>query len=222
MAAFLRRVDHDITTFLIENLMANMILLWMELPGFWKVEHYEMLELDKPPNVPRPLILAANHNSLIDTLFIALVGSLGTPHYPLRKTYTYNKKWRHAPVFGWMCVAAGYISIDTSSLEAKKLVVPKIASAVRDGYSVMVYPQGTRSKRPSAPLQASDVKTGAFRVAAETGVPIWPIRLKGTDQIVNHYGIVDTGTVKITFCRPISGTNVNEMRDDWISTMNGV
>lgn len=205
--------QHDHITFLIENIMTNVILLWMTLPGLWKVNHYHFKNSNqRPKDSDGPFLLAANHNSLIDTLFISDLN--------YKKTYTYNVKWSNVPVFGWLCIAADYIGIDTSSPEQKAKVVPKIGNAIKNGYSVMVYPQGTRSRTPDAPIIPEEVKTGAFRVAAETRCPILPISIKGSDKIVSRYGVVDWGNVDIVYCDPIQGDDVNHLRSQWANTIN--
>ena len=206
--------EHDLITYIIENVMAQIILLWMTTPGFWKVEYSTMGKLHgkAPRDSDGPFLLAANHNSLIDTLFISDLN--------YKKSYSYSSKWGYVPVFGWLCVLAGYISIDTTSPEKRAEVVPKVVNAIRNGYSVMVYPQGTRSRTPNAKLYQSDVKTGAFRVAAETQCQILPIAIRGSDKIVSRRGVVDCGTVDIIYCDPISGDNPIKLLNEWIDTIN--
>ena len=208
--------DHDVITYLIENVMAELILLWMTLPRFWIINH-RAVTLTAGKNAKDsngPFLLAANHNSLIDTLFIADLN--------YKKTYTYNVKWSMVPVFGWLCVLAGYIGIDTSNPRAKASVVPKVCSAIKNGYSVMVYPQGARSRIPEASLESINIKTGAFRVAIETGCQILPIYIEGSDKIVSRYGVVDSGSVDIVYGVPFSGSDVNSCRQLWVDDMNSI
>ena len=222
--------EHDVITWLIENVMTEMIMLWMTTPGFWKVNHMVVKTQSRAlsESVPEsertednanpksdpdgPFLLAANHNSLIDTLFIS--------DLRYKKTYTYNVKWAMVPVFGWLCVFAGYIGIDTSNAKAKAEVVPKVCRAIKNGYSVMVYPQGTRSRAPDDLLKTYDAKTGAFRVAAETGCQILPIFIRGSDKIVNRRGVVDSGTVDIVYGEPFSGDDVEDLRKCWVHKLN--
>ena len=194
--------DHDQITFMIENIMAKFIFYWMTVPRFWS---YEVTWCDQETRLalmknPGAFILAANHSSIIDTLFIAL--------FPVRKTYTYNLKWSRVPVFGWLCLWAGYIGIDTKSEEGKKQIVPRVAERVKQGYSVMVYPEGTRNKHPPKPLLK--LKTGAFRVAHAAQRPVLPLVLKNTWQGMSRYGVVDIATMKMIICKPIVPTDAKE------------
>ena len=205
--------QHDRITFLIENIMTTFILSWMTLLGLWKVNHYHFKKSgSRPKDSNGPFLLAANHNSLIDTLFISDLA--------YKKTYTYNVKWSNVPVFGWLCIAADYIGIDTSSAEQKAKVVPKITAAIKNGYSVMVYPQGTRSRKPDSPIIPEDVKTGAFRVAVQGKCQILPIVIRGSNKIVSRYGIVDWGVVDIVYCDPIQDDDVDQLRNQWIDIVN--
>ncbi len=202
-------LDHDNITFFIEHIMAEFTLHWMKIPGFWKLNHYlaEGVEDDmvKPSN--GPYILAANHNSIIDTLFMALL--------VYKKTYTYNRKYRYVPFFGQLCMLAGYLGINTKDNKQKAQIVPQICTAVRNGYSVLIYPEGTRNKNPEINEISETIKTGMFRVASQTGCSILPISIKGSDAIVGRYGICDVGAITIIFGEPIKVAkdyNIDEMK----------
>lgn len=191
-----RHVTHDSITFVIENLMAGMIMLWMELPGFWTLESYTVSNV-KEETISQeqgPFILAANHNSIVDTLFIALL--------PYRKSYTYNAKYRFVPLFGQLCVLAGYVDIDTSNPEQRAKCVEKIGSKLQEGYSMMLYPEGTRNKTPKNGVQPEKLKSGMFRISSQYGVKIFPIRLVGTNEVLRPWGIVDSGTIKVIMAAP--------------------
>lgn len=179
---------HDIITIIIENVMAGMIYECMVGPGFWKVSAYTAGDIEMKDLQKGRYILAPNHTSIIDTLLIAMFSN--------RKTYTFNMKWAWVPGFGQLCLLAGYVGISSGN---KSTVVKRISEKVKKGYSVMIYPEGTRSKNPDA-LQP--LKTGAFRIAQNTQTPVLPITIKGTAAAVDRYGLVDTGVIKIAFGEP--------------------
>jgi 1-acyl-sn-glycerol-3-phosphate acyltransferase len=66
----------------------------------------------------------------------------------------------------------------------------------------MIYPEGTRNKTPELALDASKIKSGAFRCASQSEKAILPIKIVGSNKIVRKYGIVDTGTVAIILGKP--------------------
>jgi 1-acyl-sn-glycerol-3-phosphate acyltransferase len=184
-------VNHDFITLLIEDVMASIIYMWMTIPGIWKLTTYHLEGMkDEDTTADKgPFILASNHNSFVDTLFIALMNH--------RKTYTYNYKYRYAPLFGQLCWLAGYIGIRSGVSST-----PEIVKRVRAGYSIMIYPEGTRNKNPKVGVVAATLRTGAFVVSSQTGCSILPIKMVGTDEIVMPYWIADVGEVKLITCRP--------------------
>jgi 1-acyl-sn-glycerol-3-phosphate acyltransferase len=181
---------HDIITMIIENVMAGIIYECMVGPGFWKVIAYTTGDIEMKDLQKGRYILAPNHISIIDTLLIAMFSN--------RKTYTFNMKWAWVPLFGQLCLLAGYVGISSGN---KSTVVEKISQKVEKGYSVMIYPEGTRSKNSDL-LQP--LKTGAFRIAQNTKTPVLPITFNGTVAAVDRYGLVNTSVIKIAFGEPIN------------------
>lgn len=180
---------HTYVTMCIEDIMANFIFLWMTFPRIWKVSTWEYPS-HKLDNIRKnKYILASNHGSFIDTLFMALL--------PFKKTYTYNLKWSNIPVFGWMCLHAGYIGINPMT---KGEVVEKTVHKVNMGYSVMIYPEGKRSHTQEKLL--TPLKTGAFRIARESQTPILPLTFVGMSKAANKYGVIDAATMHIVVNKP--------------------
>ena len=205
---------HDNITANIETIMADIIFLWMTVPGFWKLEVSKMSSV-KDEDVKQskgPFLLAANHNSIIDTLFMAKL--------PYRKTYTFNLKWSWVPIFGQLCVYAGYIGIDTSSSEQKAKVVPKIIDKMKEGYSIMIYPQGTRSLTPEDNLYPSHLKHGTFSIAKEGKFKIMPFAIKGSNKALMRGGWADIATIELIQCAPFEVEEVEQGKIDFCRAIN--
>jgi 1-acyl-sn-glycerol-3-phosphate acyltransferase len=64
-------------------------------------------------------------------------------------------------------------------------MVNKCKEAIREGNSIMIFPEGTRSKDGN--VQA--FKTGAFRIALEMKAPILPIAIRGTSKAIRKGGL---------------------------------
>jgi len=188
--------DHDFITFNIETYMASFIYFCMTKTGVWKVTIHNNLEKSYELD---SVIIAPNHISLVDTLFVALM--------PQKKTYSYNKKWGWVPVFGWMSQMAGYISIDKNNKAKLAQIVPDVIKRIKNGYSIMMYPEGTRNKNPQT--LSNIIKTGAFRIAKESGAAILPIVFVNTDKAVSYYGIVNYANIHIHILEPIHIGNRN-------------
>jgi 1-acyl-sn-glycerol-3-phosphate acyltransferase len=118
-------------------------------------------------------ICMCNHQSNFD--IPVLLG-----HFPLPFRWLAKAELFRIPVFGRAMRGAGYISIDRSNRPAAIESLRRAAEAVRGGVSVMIFPEGTRS--PDGRLKP--FKKGGFVMAIEAGVPIVPVALRGTFDIM--------------------------------------
>jgi len=84
------------------------------------------------------------------------------------------------PIFGRSMRGAGYISIDRSDRRSAFRSLQQAARKIKNGVSVMVFPEGTRSA--DGRIQA--FKKGGFILAIDAGVPIVPIVIHGTHEIM--------------------------------------
>ena len=72
---------------------------------------------------------------------------------------------------------------------------------VAGGESMVIFPEGTRSKGP----RMGEFKGGAFRVALKTGAPVVPVAIDGSYQIMEaHGGWIHPARVKISILPPIA------------------
>ncbi len=119
-----------------------------------------------------PVIYASTHSSLFDipVLFSALSGKL---------SIVYKKELDKVPLFGAGMKKTPFIAIDRRNtrlaLESIKIAVKKI----KEGYSIIIFPEGTRSK--DGRLQ--EFKRGAFMLASLSGAKVIPVTIKGTYEI---------------------------------------
>jgi 1-acyl-sn-glycerol-3-phosphate acyltransferase len=104
------------------------------------------------------------------------------------------------PIFGRGMRGAGYIPIDRSDRRAAIRSLQKAAETIRTGTSVMIFPEGTRSR--DGVLRS--FKKGGFVLAADAGVPIVPVVIHGTFQIMPRSGLrIRSGPVCVQVLAPI-------------------
>ncbi len=84
------------------------------------------------------------------------------------------------PFLGWHMTRAGHISINRAATAEAVATLQRAASEVREGVSVFLYPEGTRSRDGS--LQA--FKKGGFKFAVQTGLPVVPVAICGSRQVL--------------------------------------
>ena len=138
-------------------------------------------------------VLISNHQSILDILYVNTLG--------------YRCKWiskvenKKIPFLGWYLTMADYIPVDRGNEESKIIMLEKSLSCLKNGTSIMIFPEGTRSRNG----EIGFFKRGAFQLAIEAGVPILPIVLDGTGGILPKHGLIfGTGhDVKIKVLDPV-------------------
>ena len=119
-----------------------------------------------------PVILASNHLSFLDSLFIPLT---------IRRRVTFVAKaeyfdsWKTA----WFFRAVGQIPIRREGGSASERALESAFEVLQGGGVFAIYPEGTRSR--DGDLHRGH--TGIARLALRTGAPIVPIGLVGTREI---------------------------------------
>jgi 1-acyl-sn-glycerol-3-phosphate acyltransferase len=117
-----------------------------------------------------------------------------------------KKELRKIPGLGFLFVMTS-IMVDRSSPESRSRSMQALITYLREGTSIMLFPEGTRN-RTTLPLK--DFHRGAFRTAIEAQVPILPFVFLN----IRHLQPVDTfwltpGTVTIQVLDPIETTGMN-------------
>ncbi|XP_058723001.1 1-acyl-sn-glycerol-3-phosphate acyltransferase BAT2, chloroplastic-like [Vicia villosa] len=161
---------------------------------FFKIE-YEGLENLPPPDTPA--VYVSNHQSFLD---IYTLLTLGRSFKFISKTGIFL-----FPVIGWAMFLLGVIPLKRMDSRSQMECLKKCMDLIKKGASVFFFPEGTRSK--DGKLGA--FKKGAFSIAAKTKVPVVPITLIGTGQIMpaGRESIVNTGFVKVVIHKPIDGND---------------
>ena len=141
----------------------------------------------------KPQIFMANHQSDFDIL-IALA------HIPGQFRWIAKKELFHIPVFGAAMKNAGYIEIDRQNHEKAMQSLDEAALRIREGKSVMSFPEGTRSNNG----EIKDFKQGIFHLAIKSGVPIVPVSIVGSGQIMPKRSLkITPGKVKLVIDKPV-------------------
>ncbi len=108
------------------------------------------------------------------------------------------------PVFGHAMQRAGYISIDRSDRTSAIRSLKKAGTMIRNGVSLLIFPEGTRSYDNNI----QPFKKGGFVLAVDSGVPIVPVIIHGTWPIMPKKKIlVKPGNVVLEVAKPIDTSN---------------
>jgi 1-acyl-sn-glycerol-3-phosphate acyltransferase len=120
-----------------------------------------------------PYLFMSNHQGFYD--IFALLG-----HLPYQFKWLAKKELFSVPFFGWTMAAVGYISIDRGGTRDTVEAMNEAAQKIRDGMSVVIFPEGSRS--PDGSIQP--FKKGGFTLAIKSKVPIVPIAISGSRDIM--------------------------------------
>ena len=124
------------------------------------------------------------------------------------------------PIFGRAMRGAGYVEIDRFNQQSAFKSINEAAAKMKNGVSVMIFPEGTRSRDG----KIKSFKKGGFVMAVDAGVPIVPIILRGTWNIMAKSSLrIKTGEVSLNIEPPIATTDyTRENKDDLIKSVHAV
>jgi len=150
-------------------------------------------------NLPdEPCVVTPNHASHFD--IAALLGYL-----PGNNRFAAKKELFREPVLGMVMRTLGMIPIDredpTQSIALLNKLAAKSAETGEGAFSLIMFPEGTRSRDG----RMGSFKNGAFTLALRLGRPIVPIAIHGTSSIMpaGKYLSILPGTVVLEVLEPI-------------------
>ncbi|GAA5098966.1 HAD-IB family hydrolase [Nocardia iowensis] len=142
---------------------------------------------------PRPAVFLFNHQSQFDIIIVPEVLGGGV-------TGIGKKELTRNPIFGPLMRFVGVTFIDRSSTDKAKAALAPVVETLRNGLSIAVAPEGTRSYTPDV----GPFKKGAFHIAIQADVPIIPIVIRNAGEICWRNSMVARkGTVDVAILEPI-------------------
>ncbi|QKY71533.1 1-acyl-sn-glycerol-3-phosphate acyltransferase [Lentibacillus sp. CBA3610] len=140
-----------------------------------------------------PVLFIANHQGLFDIL--ALLGHLGKPVGFIAK-----KEIKKLPVVSNWMKLLHCVFIDRSDRRQSVNAINQGIASLKAGHSIVIFPEGTRGNGS----ELSTFKSGSLRLATKAKVPIVPVAIDGTYQILEAgKGKVDASTISLTINDPI-------------------
>ena len=148
----------------------------------------------------QPYVYMANHSSLIDTP--ALFAYLPYPFRIMAKRELF-----FVPFMGWHLWTAGHFPIDRRDRRKTVRSLRRVIEEVRNGKSLVVFPEGTRTR--DGRLQ--EFKPGTFKIALRAGVPIVPVTIRGTFTLLPSTTLAPRpGRVEVILGEPIETRDYDE------------
>ena len=121
---------------------------------------------------------------------------LNTPEPPI---FIAKKELKSIPVLSdWMYVL-DCVFVDRKNKDGARSSLHDAIEMVKNGRSLVIFPEGTRSKNG----QLGKFKGGAMKIAMETGAKVVPVLIEGSRARLEETGNITSGTVYVTFLPPI-------------------
>lgn len=145
---------------------------------------------------------AANHQSWID--IPALFATL-----PLPVLFLAKRELAAVPFLGRYIEKMGMVFVDRSERRETVRTVGHAAERLRQGWSILSFPEGTRT----CDGRVQPFKTATFAAAVDAGVPVVPVALEGAGRVLPRGGFrVRPGLIRIRIGEPIPTAGLT--RDD--------
>lgn len=137
-----------------------------------------------------PLLLASNHRSFLDPFVIGML--VRRPVYYMAKRELFEKRWQ-----AWILNALGAFPVDrghsdTAAMDTARTILER-------GDCVVLFPEGTRVR----PGPLAKPRRGVGRLALETGVPVAPVAVIGTEDVRRGWRIRPR-KVRVRVGRPLN------------------
>jgi 1-acyl-sn-glycerol-3-phosphate acyltransferase len=180
-------------------------LIYQKLARAWSKSIFRFsglrIEIEAHPearSVPQAIFMA-NHTSAVDIIAIFMA-------VPQRLCFIAKDILFKVPLLGWSMSLAGFVSVERDNPHSGRHAVGKLEQRLREGWSVSIFPEGTRSRDGSL----LPFKKAGFLVGLRTGIPIVPIGISGAREIMGKDGIrVRYGKVTVRVGAPIQTSTIN-------------
>jgi putative phosphoserine phosphatase/1-acylglycerol-3-phosphate O-acyltransferase len=141
----------------------------------------------------RPAVFIFNHQSGLDAVLMVKM---------LRRDVTGvgKQEVRSNPIFGPLFGVAGVVFIDRADTSKAIRALKPAVEALRQGRSLVIAPEGTRSATP----RLGRFKKGAFHIAMQAGVPIVPVVFRNVlDSLPKHALVLRPATIEAVVLPPV-------------------
>jgi len=150
-------------------------------------------EVKGKENIPNNAVLVASkHQSAFETF--ALFNNINN------SIFIHKKQLFYIPIFGQYLKKVNMISIDRSKgSSAIRTMLNEAKSKISQGYSIIIFPEGTRKK----PGENPDYKTGIAGIYKELETEVLPVAVNSGHFWPKHTFIKKPGKIIIKFLKPI-------------------
>lgn len=147
-------------------------------------------------NIPKdkPVLFVSNHQGNFDIPIF--LGFINKP-----KAFIAKKELQKIPFISSWMKHMQCVFIDRSDIRQSLRQINEAAENLKQGYSMVIFPEGTRSKGDAM----SEFKPGSLKLALKAQVPIIPVTIRGSYKIMEQHGfIMKPAQVEIIISKPVA------------------
>ncbi len=189
-----------------------LVMPWVRFV-MWLIRHLLGIEhrIVGAENIPAaPCVILSKHQSAWETFALQTI-------FPLT-AFVYKKELHWLPFFGWGLKLMPFVGIDrTAGKAALNQVAERGKQRLADGYSVVVFPEGTRV----APGHHRRYKIGGAYLAAAAGAPVVPVALDSGERWGRKAFLKTPGVVTVSIGPAIDPAGktadaINAAAEQWV------
>lgn len=171
--------------------IARPVIQWV----FSMIRRISLTKLDirGKENIPDgPVLFVPNHLSIFDVVIL----------YPLMNrpvSFISKIELKKVPFLAQWMVLIKAVFLDRNNIKQAIEIIKGAVDDINNGTSVIVFPEGTRSKTG----EVLEFKEGTFKIATRTDCPVIPVAISNTDKILHSGFGIHTAYVTIQFGDPI-------------------
>jgi 1-acyl-sn-glycerol-3-phosphate acyltransferase len=179
------------------DMIAELIESWVNRV----VKTFDMhLTIEGKENIPEgPCAFYVNHQGYGDvpTMFKVCEGK--------QVGFVAKEDAKKIPLIGkWIESTEGVFIKRGETREGLK-AIKEGAEKLKNGYSLIIFPEGTRNKNSADPTDIGEFKDGSFKIASKTGCKIVPVAITGTNKVFeDHFPYIKSANVIIEYGKPIT------------------
>jgi 1-acyl-sn-glycerol-3-phosphate acyltransferase len=176
------------------------VMIWVD-GAMWLIKHllnidFRLIGAENIPTVP--CVILSKHQSAWETIVLQRIFSW--------TSYVYKKELHWLPFFGWGLALMPFVAIDRGAgKEALNQVATRGRQRLDEGYSVIIFPEGTRV----APGAKKRYKVGGAYLAARSGAPAVPVALNSGEFWRRKAFIKQPGVVTVSIGPAIDPTGLS-------------
>jgi 1-acyl-sn-glycerol-3-phosphate acyltransferase len=199
-------------TWLPQRQLRRFSMIWVDV-AIWLIKHllridYRVIGAENIPKVP--CVIFSKHQSAWETIVLQRIFN-----WPV---FVYKKELHWLPFLGWGLYFMPFVSIDRGAgKDALVQVAMRGVDRLSNGYSVIIFPEGTRV----APGSKKRYKIGGAYLAAQSGAPVVPLALNSGEFWRRQAFIKRPGTVTVSIGPTIDPTglsaeDINARAETWM------